>query len=272
MFIVLEGIDGCGKSTQARLLYDWLINTGREVKLTAEPTRENIGNFVREILSSGEEMDPMSLALLFTADRNEHIKNLVEPNLSKGKIVISERYYHSTVAYQSAQGVDRNWIIELNSFARKPDLVIFIDVKPERAVEKIKEKNTRMREELKRHLKILKEEYEHVEQERRKSIAEITSGRNDIHSYTPTQLAQRVDKIYEKFEKKKIDYETERKKYLKLEHFEQPAIFESNDYKYFLGKVYDNYMRFTDMASVDGSQAVDNVFEDIMNLVSRVLR
>jgi len=130
IFIVLEGIDGCGKSEQAKLLYGWLLSEGKEVLLTAEPTRNRIGKFIREILSGKEDVDPKTLALLFTADRAEHLRSEIEPALDEGKIVISERYYHSTISYQVAQGVDKGWLLELNSFARKPEITILIDSDP----------------------------------------------------------------------------------------------------------------------------------------------
>jgi dTMP kinase len=134
MFIVLEGIDGCGKSTQAKMLCQWLRGEGKKVLLTAEPTRNEIGQFIRKVLSGSHEVDPKTLALLFTADRYEHLRNEVLPALKERKIVLSERYYPSTIAYQEAQGVPREWLVEINKFARKPDLVIFLDVEPEGGV------------------------------------------------------------------------------------------------------------------------------------------
>ncbi|MEA3254615.1 MAG: dTMP kinase [Candidatus Altiarchaeota archaeon] len=133
MFIVLEGIDGCGKSTQARLLSEWL-KESHEVLLTAEPTNTITGAFIREILSGNEKVNPKTLALLFTADRYEHLEKEVGPALSEGRIVVSERYYHSTIAYQSAQGVSKEWLIDLNHYTLKPAVTIFLDVKPKIAV------------------------------------------------------------------------------------------------------------------------------------------
>jgi len=134
MFLVVEGVDGCGKSTQARLLSEWLEEQGVGVFLTAEPTSGRIGKFIREVLSGSENVDAKTLALLFTADRMEHISCEIEPALLAKKTVVCERYYHSTIAYQSSQGVDRSWLVELNRFAKKPDLTIFIDVDPSKAV------------------------------------------------------------------------------------------------------------------------------------------
>jgi dTMP kinase len=138
MFIVLEGVDGCGKTTQAKLLKKWLEKKGYEVLLTAEPTMSKIGKFIREVLSGASEVDPKTLALLFTADRYEHLRNEVEPALSEGKVVISERYYHSTITYQEAQGVERNWLLEMNKFARKPDITIFLDIDPKLGAKRTK--------------------------------------------------------------------------------------------------------------------------------------
>ena len=136
MFIVLEGIDGCGKSTQAKMLADWLEKNGQKTVLTAEPTKGRIGQYIREVLGGKEKVDPRTLALLFSADRCEHLGSEVMPAISAGNAVVCERYCHSTVAYQSAQGVDRAWLLELNRFALKPDLTIFLDVPPKDAMER----------------------------------------------------------------------------------------------------------------------------------------
>lgn len=136
MFIVVEGIDGCGKTTQAKLLADWLLANGRDVLLTAEPTCGKIGVFLREVLSGRIAVDPKTLALLFTADRYEHLASEVEPALRRKMTVVSERYYHSTICYQAAQGVPWKWLIGLNSFARKPDYTFLIDVPPREAVKR----------------------------------------------------------------------------------------------------------------------------------------
>jgi dTMP kinase len=136
MFIVLEGIDGCGKSTQAKLLADWLRSQGKDVLLTAEPTRSAIGIFLREILSGRITVDQRTLALLFTADRYEHLTKDIEPALKRNVIVVSERYYHSTICYQAAQGVLWSWLMEINKFARKPDYTFLLDVPAKQAVER----------------------------------------------------------------------------------------------------------------------------------------
>lgn len=134
MFIVVEGIDGCGKTTQAKLLADWLSAGGLDVLLTAEPTNGKIGLFLREVLAGRVAVDPKTLALLFTADRYEHLSKEIEPALKRNTAVVSERYYHSTVCYQAAQGVQWKWLFDINAFARKPDYTFVIDVPPKEAV------------------------------------------------------------------------------------------------------------------------------------------
>jgi len=137
MFIVLEGVDGCGKSTHAKLLAEWLRERELEVLLTAEPTGGRTGKLIREVLSGKVKAEPRALALLFTADRAEHMPE-IKSALDEGKVVVSERYYHSTVAYQAAQGVERWWLLKINDFAIEPDLVLFLDVKPSVGVKRTK--------------------------------------------------------------------------------------------------------------------------------------
>ncbi|MEM4347759.1 MAG: dTMP kinase [Candidatus Altiarchaeota archaeon] len=138
MFIVLEGIDGCGKTTQAKLLSEFLKKNNFDVIMTAEPTENEIGKFIREVLSGLHVVDAKTLALLFTADRYEHLKKIIEPALKEGKIVISERYYYSTIAYQEAQGVSRQWLLELNKFVIMPDIAIVIDIDPKISSKRVK--------------------------------------------------------------------------------------------------------------------------------------
>ena len=111
-FIVIEGIDGCGKGTQAKLLFDHLKDLGKEVLLTAEPTKGPLGKMIREHLSD-PFLDDESLALLFAADRIEHLEKEVRPALEAGKIVISDRYVYSSVAYQG-QRIDLDWVGDIN--------------------------------------------------------------------------------------------------------------------------------------------------------------
>ncbi len=128
MFIVFEGIDGSGKSTQVENLVNWLKEKGKDVYLTRQPTRGKIGMLLKEeYIKHGVEF-PIIDTLLFAADKNEHMELEVKPALSENKIVVCDRYVYSTVAYQE---LDMDWIININKDLLKPDLVLFIDLDPE---------------------------------------------------------------------------------------------------------------------------------------------
>ncbi len=129
--IVLEGIDGAGTTTQAARLTDALRARGREAHLTREPSTGPVGRLLREMLSGAHQpVDTNTLALLFAADRADHLQREVEPALARGAIVVSDRWYHSSLAYQGT-GAERAWIRELNTRARRPDLTIFLRVPAE---------------------------------------------------------------------------------------------------------------------------------------------
>ncbi|HIH72437.1 MAG: dTMP kinase [Thermococcaceae archaeon] len=145
IFIVLEGIDGAGKSTQAKLLAEWFEERGYEVVLTKEPTDTAFGKLIRRlVLTGGKEgiidgarISKEAEALLFAADRAEHVKKLIEPSLKAGKVVISDRYFYSSLAYQWARGLDLEWLINLNAFAPRADLVILLDLPVKESIKRI---------------------------------------------------------------------------------------------------------------------------------------
>ncbi|HEY4179226.1 MAG TPA: dTMP kinase [Kofleriaceae bacterium] len=135
MFIVLEGLDGAGTTTQAKRLVQHLTSIGKAANLTREPSDGPVGKLIRQMLTGGHEIPGESISqntfgLLFAADRMDHLQREVEPALAKGTIVVSDRYYHSSLAYQGT-GAQRDWISILNARARKPDLTIFLQVRPE---------------------------------------------------------------------------------------------------------------------------------------------
>ncbi|NIS73510.1 MAG: dTMP kinase [Candidatus Aenigmarchaeota archaeon] len=133
-FIVFEGIDKSGKETQAKMLYDYLHKKAIPVIYTEEPSPKNpAGRLIKKWLvgqatiTSGE-----AITLLYTADRFEHLKKTITPALNAGKNVICDRYFYSTIAYESAIfKVEKEWIKSLHKDVRKPDVVIFIDIDPE---------------------------------------------------------------------------------------------------------------------------------------------
>jgi len=136
--IVFEGIDGSGISTQTEKLKNFLAQAyGIKAILAKEPSEGPIGAMVRQILSGRiSGIDSNSLALLFAADRVDHNANKIIPALAKGDFVICDRYLWSSLAYQGREN-DLTWIQEINRYARKPDMTIFIKVRPETSLQRI---------------------------------------------------------------------------------------------------------------------------------------
>ena len=151
-FLSLEGIEGTGKSTQARLLAACLRSRGYTVVQTAEPGGTPISRKIRELLLSldSREMDPVTELLLYNAARVQHIKEVITPALTRGDIVISDRFSDSTLAYQGyGRGIDRQIIDALDAVATgcmRPDLTLILDVNVEIGLRRNKEmqKNDRL--------------------------------------------------------------------------------------------------------------------------------
>lgn len=148
-FIVLEGVDGAGTTTHTRSLSRGLKAAGVPVHTTAEPSSGPVGALLRQTLMGrvvmsdreGATRPPSwnTMALMFAADRLDHVETELLPNLHEGITVLCDRYYHSSVAYQSITGggVEAiDWIREINRYARKPDLTLVLDVPPEVAAER----------------------------------------------------------------------------------------------------------------------------------------
>jgi dTMP kinase len=137
VLLAFEGIDGSGKSTQARLFADWAEARGLEVVRTREPTNGPWGRKIREARFTAR-MSPEDELAAFLADRKEHVETLIKPALARGALVIIDRYYYSTVAYQGARGLDPQALLATNrAFAPKPDLVLLVDVDPKQSLERI---------------------------------------------------------------------------------------------------------------------------------------
>lgn len=139
-FITLEGLDGSGTTTQANLLVDALNNAGQTAEFTGEPTDGPIGKLVRQVLQGMlPGFDHKALALLFAADRLDHCKSMILPLVNSGGFVISDRYVHSSLAYQ-VEDAPLEWVQRINRFAAQPDLVIFLNVTPDTAMKRIEKR------------------------------------------------------------------------------------------------------------------------------------
>jgi dTMP kinase len=149
LFVVLEGVDGAGTTTHTRILATALRERGLPVHTTREPSDGPIGVMIRQMLT-GRLVVPglhgprppswTTMALLFGADRMDHVEASITPNLMDGVTVISDRFYHSSVAYQSITGGGDAeavaWVKEINRHARRPDLTIVLDVPDEVAAKR----------------------------------------------------------------------------------------------------------------------------------------
>jgi dTMP kinase len=132
-FITFEGIDGSGKSTQLRLLANFLEANGCDVLLTREPGGTSVGNRLRSaLLDVQEELDPLTELLVFAADRAQHVRTVLRPAIQDGQVVFSDRYADATVAYQGAgRGFPPELIAEIIGLATeglKPDLTVLFDL------------------------------------------------------------------------------------------------------------------------------------------------
>jgi len=144
-FICIEGLDGSGKTNHAHRLVQNLQKRGFDAVYTTEPSEGEIGTFIREsVLEGKERVHTVVEAVLFAADRVEHMEKDVKPKLREGKVVVSDRCVYSSLAYQGAAGLDLEWIEEINRFALPADLALYIDVPPEVVVKRIRRKKSVM--------------------------------------------------------------------------------------------------------------------------------
>ncbi len=159
ILIAIEGIDGSGKTTQSKLLFKALKERGYNVVLSHEPTEGRFGREIREKLRRNH-IAPEKAYELFVMDRKEHIENKIKPALDNGAIVIIDRYFISTIAYQGAAGVSISKILEDHKqFAPIPDLVIILDIPVEEADKRLSNKSKDLFENNMNYLRKVREIY-----------------------------------------------------------------------------------------------------------------
>ena len=149
LFITFEGADGCGKTTQIKMLKDYLENSGYDVVLTREPGAKGLGEKVREILLNYDgEVSDRCESFLFLADRAQNIDTIVNPAVKAGKIVLCDRHIDSTAAYQGyGRGLDLERINMLNKLAadgKMPDLTLVFDIDVETSMQRVGKNKDRM--------------------------------------------------------------------------------------------------------------------------------
>jgi len=137
-FIVVEGLDGSGQSTQVKQIEQFLTNKGFTVYVTKEPTvKSEAGRKIREILDMKEKIDPGALQALFVQDRKEHLDKWIIPVLEEGIIVISDRYFFSTFAYGVSDGLNLEELIKMNNNFLIPDMTFLLKVNPKICMNRI---------------------------------------------------------------------------------------------------------------------------------------
>ena len=147
LFISFEGIDGCGKSTQADLLRSYLESKGEQVELLREPGGTALSEQIREILlnPNNDKMDPSTELILLSASRAQLTREIIIPALERGNVVICDRYADSTLAYQGyGRGINLEWLEKLNEFATaglKPDITLLVDLPVDEALNRMQSKS-----------------------------------------------------------------------------------------------------------------------------------
>lgn len=141
ILIVFEGIDGAGKTTQAEILLNKLRIKGFDVVYFQEPTRGKWGRIIKEKALLPDSLTPKEELDLFQRDRKENVEENLKPALVMKKVVILDRYYFSTIAYQGAKGIDPEWIQRNNEkFVVKPDLVFILDIDAKKGLKRIEDR------------------------------------------------------------------------------------------------------------------------------------
>lgn len=139
-FIVVEGPDGSGTTTQAEKLAEEL-----DAYYTAEPTSGKAGEKVQQMITS-ENYSAEAIALMFAADRMAHLEDDIIPRLEDGETVVCDRYYHSSLVYQPALGADYDWVQELNESALRPDLTFVLDISSKKALDRVNRRENEVTE------------------------------------------------------------------------------------------------------------------------------
>lgn len=184
VLIAIEGIDGAGKSTQSMLLKRALEQRGYEVVLLKEPTDGVWGSEVRRLARLGRYASPEEELELFLRDREENVKQNILPALESGHVVIMDRYYPSSMAYQGALGIDPQLIRERSErIAPVPDLVVVLDVPPEVGVSRILKRGERPNYfEDKEYLRAVRDVFRHIAEEGMGVLVDGTPPPEQVHA------------------------------------------------------------------------------------------
>ena len=180
MLVNLEGIDGCGKSTQSKLLLEKLEGEGEKVIILKEPTKRPHGQKLWDVLHGKRKATNEEILELFVLDRIQHVEEKIQPALDDGTVILMDRYYYSSMAYQVAGGIDVEEIREKHIFAPKPDVVLIFDLPVSVALERVKGHSDADEFEKEEHLEKVREAYLDLENDPLVRIVDATGTPEEI--------------------------------------------------------------------------------------------
>ena len=180
VLVNLEGIDGCGKSTQSKLLLEKLEGEGEKVIILKEPTKRPHGQKLWDVLHGKRKATNEEILELFVLDRIQHVEEKIQPALDDGGVVLMDRYYYSSMAYQVAGGIDVEEIREKHAFAPKPDIVLIFDLPVSIALERVKGHSDADEFEKEEHLEKVREAYLDLENDSLVRIVDATRTPEEI--------------------------------------------------------------------------------------------
>ena len=180
MLVNLEGIDGCGKSTQSKLLREKLEGEGEKVIILKEPTKRPHGQKLWDVLHGKRKASNEEILELFVLDRKQHVEEKIQPALDDGTVVLMDRYYYSSMAYQVAGGIDVEEIREKHVFAPRPDVVLIFDLPVSVALERVKEHSDADEFEKDEHLEKVRTAYLDLENDPLVRIVDATGTPEEI--------------------------------------------------------------------------------------------
>ena len=180
VLVNLEGIDGCGKSTQSKLLLEKLEGEGEKVIILKEPTKRPHGQKLWDMLHGKRKATNEEILELFVLDRKQHVEEMIQPALDDGTVILMDRYYYSSMAYQVAGGIDVEEIREKHVFAPKPDVVLIFDLPVSIALERVKGHSDADEFEKEEHLEKVREAYLDLENDPLVRIVDATETPEEI--------------------------------------------------------------------------------------------
>ncbi len=180
MLVNLEGIDGCGKSTQSKLLREKLKGEGEKVIILKEPTKRPHGQKLWDVLHGKRKAINKEILELFVLDRIQHVEEKIQPALDEGTVILMDRYYYSSMAYQVAGGIDVEEIREKHVFAPRPDVVLIFDLPVSVALERVKGHSDADEFEKEEHLEKVREAYLDLENDPLVRIVDATGTPEEI--------------------------------------------------------------------------------------------